>query len=77
MVTMVRHTAQQEGADMAYWLTRHLMKMKWQDGTRVYCRACDTETPMTAVQTARGAMLECGSGHRTHPANVVVSKGME
>ena len=61
----------------AYWLSKHLVTIKWKDGSLVYCRRCDSEVAMKATETPKGAMLECEQGHHTHPANVVVWKGNE
>lgn len=79
MVTAVREPTRRHigGEDVAYYLTPYLARIQWKDGSRVYCRPCDQETPMNAVSTPKGIMLRCGQGHDTHPLNVIVTKGNE
>lgn len=62
-----------EGDELAYFKTPYLTRIGWKDGSFVYCRRCDAEVAMRAID----GMLVDAEGHKTHPANVVISKGAE
>lgn len=48
----------------------YLERIRWVDGTRVYCRKCDKKVAMWANLER---MLVDSAGHLTHPAQAIVS----
>jgi hypothetical protein len=55
---------------MAYFSDNgYLERIPWSDGTRVFCKGCDSQQPMAV----RGKMLRCPQGHQTHPAQAIAT----
>jgi hypothetical protein len=55
------------------------MRLQWTDGSRLYCRRCDTEVPhyewRNPYELAEG--LRDQEGHVQHPLNAVISLSVE
>lgn len=55
---------------MSFTKPPYLERIEFVNGTKSYCRKCDSSVPFSNVG---GGMVACGQGHKQHAGNLILN----